>query len=368
MDARVREAQSRVRRFVAGERPRGLFQVEPPAPKAGEIPDGLDRPVGVVIREADLQLRRQLWENERRLGFGGDDWAPALHPYLGTGVLASAFGAETAFPDGEQPWTRPFVRSADEALALRRPKATAGLLGEVLERTRRMREAGGRDYPIRMTDIQSPLDTAMLIWEQSDLFLSMLTAPKGVHHVLGLVTELTIELVERQREAAGEAFVPLHWPPTWWPAGEGIGVSDDVLPLVGPREYEAFGVPYLARLSEAFGGIMVHSCGKFTQNLGLVAGLPGLRMVNFGATEQPVGEAARALGREVIVSTHMGLNTAPHFETNAAFVEHVFSSADDARRMWVLAGTDGDDAGARDALVGRLKILASGTGEREAGA
>lgn len=362
MDDAIRVRQETIRRFVAGRRARPLFQVEPPAPRPGEVPADLDLPTGRIRNDARLQVRRQLWDNERWLALdGGDDWVPALHPYLSTGALASAFGAEVLLPDDEiPPMTRPILFRPEDALALAPPKTDAGLLGEVLRRTRLMREEGGRDYPIRTTDIQSPLDTAMLLWDQTDLFLSMRLAPRAVHHVCDLVTDLTIEFVRRQRDAAGEAFVPLHWPRTWWPAGEGLGVSDDVLPLIGPADYEEFGLPYLARLSEAFGGIMVHSCGNFSQSAAALGRLPGLRMVNFGATEQPVENLEPHVGPDVILSTHFGLNKAICLGSQAEFVEHVFARARDRRRLWILAGTDGDDLARRTALIARLRELGAG--------
>ncbi len=356
MNPIIRDRQETLEAFVAGRRERTLFQVDLPPVDEDEVPEHLRGPKGEIIRDGELQLRRQLWANERRMAWPGpgDDWVPTLHPYMGTGVLASAFGAETAFPDEEDPWTRPFVRGPDEALELARPAADAGLLGEVIRRTRRMRQVAGPDYPIRVTDIQSPLDTALLIWDQADLLTSMVLAPKAVHHLLDLIADLTIEFVERQRDAAGEAFAPLHWPGTWWPLGRGLGVSDDILPLIGPKEYAEFGPPYLARLSKAFDGVMVHSCGNFTHNLEVLAGVPGLRMVNFGATEQPVRAAAAALPDEVVLSTHLGLNKDPHFETATAFVEHALDEVDDPRRLWVLAPLDEPTPAAREEMIALL--------------
>lgn len=364
MDRARTDRQAELRAFIKGRRDRMHFQVDLPGPAPGAVPADLDRPKGAIIRDGSLQLRRQLWEIDRRATMDtGDDWVPALFPYMGTGLLASAFGAETRFPDDEDPWTRPLVHSAAEALKLVRPSADAYLLGETLERTRRMRQAAP-DLPIRQGDIQSPLDTAMLLWEQADLFTSMVLAPKAVHHVLGLVTEVTIEFVRRQQDAAagGDGFVPLHWPAVWWPDGAGLGVSDDILPLIGPDQYREFALPYLARLSEAFGGLMLHSCGHFRQNLELVAGIPGLRMLNFGATEQPVAEASAAMPPEVIISTHIGLNTDPHFGTSLAFAAHAVGAVDDSRRLWLLAGSDGptsDDYARTVAAIRRLAKEAS---------
>jgi hypothetical protein len=360
MDAKVRSRAERVRQFVAGRRERALWVLDPPPPAKGQVPADLDQPVGRIIADGDLQLKRQLWENERRLAMPAEeDYVPVLQPYLGTGVLASAFGAATYFADDRDPWTRPFIARPEEALALGAPKADAGLLEGVLRRTRRMREVAGPDYPIAMTDIQSPLDTAMLLWDQADLFTSMVLAPKAVHHVCRLVTDLTIEFVGRQREAAGGAFSPLHWPRFGWPDGAGVGVSDDVLPLIGPKQYEEFGLPYLARLSEAFGGIMVHSCGRFTQNLAVLARLPGLRMLNFGATEQPAAEAARGLPPEVIICPHLGLNKDIHLDTPEAFVDHCFDVVDDVRRLWLMVW-GAPDAASWQALAARIAARAAG--------
>ena len=35
------------------------------------------------------------------------------------------------------------------------------------------------------------------------------------------------------------------------------------MPLLGPEEYKEFGIPYLEKLSRAFGSVHIHCCGEW---------------------------------------------------------------------------------------------------------
>jgi len=200
---------------------------QPGDPDKPEIPNRR-----AVFEDFELNLREQMYNNKLQAQFD-DDSFPGLFPYLGTGVLASAFGCELVYPEDDHPWTKPVVRSPDDVARLPDPDPHAGLLPRVLEMTRYFCQRTNEQYPIRITDIQSPADTASLLWEYNDFLASMLTHPDEVHQVLDAVTELMIEFVPMQRELVKE-WVPNHCPQVWVPEDFGISISDDLAAVLSP--------------------------------------------------------------------------------------------------------------------------------------
>jgi hypothetical protein len=67
----------------------------------------------------------------------------------------------------------------------------------------------------------------------------------------------------------------------WYlPKEVGIRISDDTAALMSPKLYREFGVRYNARIAEAFGGLVVHSCGELKHVLPVMMETPGLRGID----------------------------------------------------------------------------------------
>ena len=76
--------------------------------------------------------------------------------------------------------------------------ATAGELGRILDLTAYfLRQGGG--LPVRLADIQGPLDSAALIMGHTAFLSAMYTHPAAVHRLLTLVTESIPEIAARDR-------------------------------------------------------------------------------------------------------------------------------------------------------------------------
>ncbi len=190
-----------------------------------------------------------------------DDFVPHLQPLMGVGVFASAFGCETDFPDDQFPRAHSLIKpgdSADLVNQLEPPPVNAALLGRVLEFADYFNKKAGKKYPIAMTDLQGPMDTAYLVWNATDFMMAMYNHPDEVHRLMRLCTDLVIDFVKEFRKRVDE-MIPAHFPPAYLPDGRGITVSEDVLAVISPALYETFSLPYINELSEEFGGIMIHS-------------------------------------------------------------------------------------------------------------
>lgn len=274
-------------------------------------------------------LRAQLEEIEGQAAMRGD-FVPALCPALGVIGIPSAFGCEVVWWEKDFPAVRPLPLEDPSRLRdLPRPAVHDGALGKILEYTSFFIEQTGGTYPIRLADTQGPLDSAALIMGHTSFLTAMQTHPEELHHLLDTVTELTIAFTQAQRQLARDAgveFIPSMFQP-WIPDGFGLSVSNDECVMISPEQHDEFSVPYLNRISEAFGGVYIHSCGNWTHQLPSLQHVANLRGVEFGASETPVGPVAEALGGKAVIACRIGLNRENRFESMPEFISRV-------RRAW----------------------------------
>jgi hypothetical protein len=290
------------------------------------------------------------WESEVLSHHGiQDDYVPIRPTYLGTGVFPSAFGSPIQWFENGDPWAEPVVSTDPAAVySLRRPSVEDGLLGRVLELTRFMATAPvqvprtDRPLRLRVTDVQGPLDVAYLVWHSEEFLIALHKHPAEAHALMRMCTNLVIDFVREQRHTArslGAEFVPCHYPSIWMPDGWGISVSDDCAALLSPRQYAQFALPYLNEVSDAFGGVFVHSCGDFSHNLGNLEQVRNLRGIDFAVGEQPIEPIAERFGGRCMLSVRLGLDKDRKFASIPNWVEHVVGSVPTTRGLYLTINT-----------------------------
>ncbi|MGZ5468448.1 MAG: uroporphyrinogen decarboxylase family protein [Candidatus Aminicenantales bacterium] len=282
-------------------------------------------------------LEAQLEEIEGQSKLRGD-LVPALCPTLGVIAIPSAFGSEVVWWENDFPAVRPLIGDRpDKVLDLVRPRVTDGELGRILDYTRVFLERTGGKMPIRLGDIQGPLDNAALIFGHTAFLEALITAPREVHRLLDMVTNLMIEFAAAQRglvRAAGAEFVPSSFQP-WLPDGQGLSIANDVAVMLSPALHDEFGVPYLNRLSEAFGGLYVHSCGDWTHLFSSLEKVRGLKGLEFGASEAPYAKVLARFGGRMVLACRIGLNRDIRFSGMADFVGRVIGAAPTPRGLFL---------------------------------
>ncbi len=309
---------------------RPAFQINQPVDSGTTMLERFDDPAKM--------LRHQILEFESR-GAPDDDLVPTLFPYLGTAIFPSAFGCAVRWFDDQDPWAEPVIAdNPRKVYEFAQPDVADGLLRRVLEQTRYLREQTQGRYPIRMTDVQGPLDVAYLTWRHEDFLLALHDHPAEVHHLLGMITRLIIDFVEEQRRVAGE-FVPCHFPPIWMPDGMGISISDDVSTLISPRHYEAFNLPYINQLSEAFNGIFIHTCGDFTHQLSNLSRVHKLRGLDLAVGEAPFAPVAERFAGKVVLSMRLGLDKERRFPDIPAWIKYVLQTMPTRRGLFLVVNT-----------------------------
>jgi len=282
-------------------------------------------------------LEAQMDEINGQLKLRGD-LVPALCPTLGVIAIPSAFGAEVVWWENDFPAVRPLIGDRLEKVRdLVRPGLTAGELGRILDYTRVFLERTKGKIPIRLGDIQGPLDNAALIMGHTAFLEALITAPHEVHRLLDMITDLMVEFAASQREivrAAGAEFVPTAFQP-WLPDGDGISVANDVAVMLSPELHDEFGVPYLNRLSEAFGGVYIHSCGDWTHLFPSLERVHGLRGLEFGASEAPYDKVLARFGGRTVLACRVGLHRDIRFAGMADFVRKVVAAAPTPRGLFL---------------------------------
>jgi hypothetical protein len=212
-----------------------------------------------------------------------------------------------------------------------------GELGRILDHTKYFLEQTASTFPIRLADTQGPLDCAALIMGHNNFLLAMHTHPEEVHHLLGMVTDLIIAFARVQRDlvrSSGAEFIPSMFQP-WMPDGFGLSVANDECVMISADMHDEFSVPYLNRISEAFGGVYVHSCGNWTHQLPSLMKVRNLRGVEFGASETPIGPVSEALGGRAVMACRIGLNRDNRFESMPEFVHRIRNAYPSNRGLFI---------------------------------
>ncbi len=314
--------------------PRPLWFV-PADPTLAITTDRLSKgePVNRFFEDLDYQLDESLkWNRfaKKMLTLlAKDDFVLRLQPQKGIGVIASAFGCPTEFPEYQFPMTHPVIKATDppeRVYEIEKPGLRHGLLGEVLDYAQVYSDRAGGTYPIAMTDLQGPIDTVYLIWDTTALMMAMYDAPETVHHLMNMVTDLMIDFIKDFQSRVKE-FSPCHYPVAYLPDGKGIALSEDVLALIGPEQYEEFCLPYVNRLSEEFGGVVIHSCGNFEHQLDVLGKVSNLRGLNFGVTETRFEAVWEKFGGKTVIIPHCTAESiVASFRDYREWVEHVLKT------------------------------------------
>ena len=205
------------------------------------------------------------------------DWSdelPHMQPWFGTGVYANAFGCEYLWRSGEAPDTRVRYQTIDEVQDLSMPdwqkspvmKMVLDCIDLLVERT------GGR-FPVALTDTQSPCDTATLVLDSTEFFVGCYTHEETVADFMDTIASLIIEFSREQARRIGEELVsrPGHVMPSL-PGFHGITLSDDNLAVSSPELNEKFSLPADQKVSDAIGGMAIHSCGVWDHTMKVLHG------------------------------------------------------------------------------------------------
>jgi len=186
---------------------------------------------------------------------------------FGTISTASFWGGKVTRQQFGNPWIDTVVHFPEDVSTMVHTDPCSGDTQKAADIYYRVAKRMATDsLPCTCFDLQGPLNTLSLIWNQDNMMISMYEYPEKVHEALLKVTNLLILNIECLFKRIPMIEAPL-WPYIWLPPDIGLGITEDYMPLLSPELYKAFGLPYVKMLSDKFKGLFIHCCGEFTHQI-----------------------------------------------------------------------------------------------------
>jgi hypothetical protein len=105
--------------------------------------------------------------------------------------------------------------------------------------------------------------------------------------------------------------------------------------MISAAMHDEFSVPYLNQLSDAFGGVYLHSCGKWTHQFPSLANVHNLRGHEFGASEAPFEPVLEHFGGKIVLACRIGLHRDLKFAGMADYVRRVRNASRTYRGLFI---------------------------------
>ncbi|GHV83014.1 hypothetical protein AGMMS50212_03540 [Spirochaetia bacterium] len=242
-------------------------------------------PIHIATKEyyenADAEIAFSDDHAAKRTGVYDYGWGN-IKTNVGIGIVAAAFGCEYV-PNGEaDPWARPLIKSEKDLDLIDKLKVpdpvNTPVYKKAWERVDYLQKHS--KLPLRIVNMPSPLNTASLICDNTFFLEAMIEYPDEIHCLLQKVTDAIIgygkEALKRITNLSGISH-------EFWgvPKEMGIRISDDECTLLSPNNYREFGVKYNGQIGEAFGGVIVHSCGNVSNIAAAMMETPYLKGVDY---------------------------------------------------------------------------------------
>jgi uroporphyrinogen-III decarboxylase len=240
-------------------------------------------------RNKERSLELQLGALEKSMLYRSDI-PNFLEPWYGIGTVASAFGGEYIWPEGNAPALKAPFSSIDEVLAYEPKEVADTNIGkQTLEMIEYFMDQTKGLLPVSLTDTQSPLNMIGHLYPLDQFFMDMLLEPDKVGLLFERLADLSIRFNKEQVKLIGSALaLPGHGfaSSTQW---TGLGMSDDNAIMISPEQYLELAAPSVVRICEPLGGPVFHSCGDWSGLVDTILQVKGLRMADgaFSAQTDP---------------------------------------------------------------------------------
>lgn len=210
--------------------------------------------------------------------------------------LAEPFGAEP-FMDAGHCQSRPGITSMSQVARLK-PRAVSEChwLSRSLEVLRYYYESTEGNYPVREMVTTGPIDTVNYITGTTLLLESLYTHPKEVHALLDMVTDVLIDHILECRRIVGGRLVPDHTPLL-----AGYTLCSELRSEYSGEHYEEFEAPYLRRIGEAVGPLIIHASGRWEQSLPATLADPNIFHIVIWVRDTDLATVTGAIGDRISV-------------------------------------------------------------------
>ncbi len=275
---------------------------------------------------------------------------PAFYADFGTVSTARYWGGKTFFPTAESHdiFIEPAAKTTDAALALTPKKVDDPEMDafKALRIFRKLSEQLDTDRLwLRSPDFQGVLNTAGLVLNQEEMLMSMFSEPESVHQFLDRISNHLIEYFLYMKKETGNRVCGNIWPYTFLPSEFGASFTEDLMPLLGPDEYKEFGIPYVEKLSRAFGGIHIHCCGEWGRHaVNLKKSSAKIRAIEFHYPFTKLEEIEVLAGTTVFVPYIMLDHDQVGFKSVTEYYGHLLETSDKGTRFWFPFTNESEEA------------------------
>ena len=238
-------------------------------PSYYNIATGATCSAGMYYTDKEVNLRTQIESIAARLQTIEDDYLPHIDSFLGTPVIASAFGGKIQYFEDKDPWIEgPIIHAPRDIDRLKKPNpAKTGLTSRILEWIDYWKAETRGLLPVSITDIQGPLSVAIDLMGASSFYLALYDEPRRVKTLLGIITETLIEFLKQLYPLIEEPDGLHEWTGLFFPKGCGrCRLSEDNLISLSPQMYLEFIHPYNEIIFGEIGGGILHWCGDGSNN------------------------------------------------------------------------------------------------------
>ncbi len=263
---RLERLRSEYKKFYeepAKARPKVIVNVPPKNPPTWE--DQLQDPLTMLNAQLDsISSHIQI----------GDDYMPAVRINFGTGQVAAAFGCELTIPENNLPAVKTHpLKNVKDVYDLEMPDLNAGWYPKLEQWNNIWLDNLPEGVVIQHPDIQSAFNTAHLL-RGNDIFTDFYDAPEAVEHLLDLITDYMIEIMQRFNKMIG---LQKGWFYDWGAFWKGAGrISNCSTTMISPELYKQHIFPRDKRFFKSIGGGRMHYCGSSTEVINEFFKTPGL--------------------------------------------------------------------------------------------
>lgn len=252
-----------------------------------------------------------------------------LEPWYGIGTIASAYGLDYIWNEGQAPALKAPFCNLDDVLDYSYSNVAATKIGRhTLDMIEFFMEKTRGQLPISLTDTQSPLNIVTHLVSLDKFFESVLVEPDKVLRLFDILADLSIDFNEEQVKRIDSALVlPGHGfaSSKGW---SGLGMSDDNVLMISPEQYLDLAVPSAEKICRSFGGPVFHSCGNWSMWLETVMKIKDIQMADGAFSPETDPDAISELEHfHQLASTGIVLN--------ARIVGDLRTIEQQVKRLWV---------------------------------
>ncbi len=217
--------------------------------------------------------------------------------WLGVGFSATLLGLEQEpAKNGHEPWVgkKSIIKRKGDLQLLKLPDFyRSGLAPLAHKMYSQIKEVINDDFNVIFPEWDSdsgPFGIAIHLRGVEDFSVDMIDDPGFVHDLMKFILKAKVHWSQERAKFLNTKIIPLYL------------ANDDVnVPIISPKGYKEFVLPYEKKISEFHGGIEYwHSCGRIDPILTYIKEIPNLKMIHVSHSTD-LQKSVEIIGKDNII-------------------------------------------------------------------